>query len=82
MFSEYSSFFFVLQENTVLCGLRNGTILSIDTRLKPGEFSGRLPQNRIPCHSSGSSSRFKSAARDSFQVLTAFIRSVCVLFFQ
>ncbi|KAM3324102.1 DDB1 and CUL4-associated factor 4 isoform X1 [Capsicum chacoense] len=55
-------------ENIVLCGLRNGTILPIDIRQKPGDFSGRLAQNRIPCHSNGSSSRFKNSARDSFQI--------------
>ncbi|XP_006341894.1 DDB1- and CUL4-associated factor 4 [Solanum tuberosum] len=66
--SDVFSIQFDNSENIVLCGLRNGTILSIDTRQKPGEFSGRLPQNRIPCHSNGSSSRFKSSARDSFQI--------------
>ncbi|WMV08438.1 hypothetical protein MTR67_001823 [Solanum verrucosum] len=66
--SDIFSIQFDNSENIVLCGLRNGTILSIDTRQKPGEFSGRLPQNRIPCHSNGSSSRFKSSARDSFQI--------------
>ncbi|KAK4346729.1 hypothetical protein RND71_033068 [Anisodus tanguticus] len=46
----------------------NGTILAIDTRQKPGDFSGRLPHNRIPCHPDGPSSRFKIFVRDSFQI--------------
>ncbi|KAL3379921.1 hypothetical protein AABB24_000529 [Solanum stoloniferum] len=37
--SDIFSIQFDNSENIVLCGLRNGTILSIDTRQKPGEFS-------------------------------------------
>ncbi|KAJ8567405.1 hypothetical protein K7X08_019613 [Anisodus acutangulus] len=66
--SDIFSIQFDNSENIVLCGLRNGTILAIDTRQKPGDFSGRLPHNRIPCHPDGPSSRFKSSARDSFQI--------------
>lgn len=66
--SDIFSIQFDNSENIVLCGLRNGTILSIDTRQKPGEFSGRLPRNRILCHSDGSFRRFTSSARDSFQI--------------
>ncbi|CAN4114093.1 unnamed protein product [Withania somnifera] len=66
--SDIFSIQFDNSENIVLCGLRNGTILSIDTRQKPGDFSGRLPRNRIPSHSNPSSSRFKSSARDSLQI--------------
>lgn len=66
--SDIFSIHFDNSENVVLCGLRNGTVLSIDTRQKPGDFSGRLPQNRIACHSNGSSSRFKSSVRDTFQI--------------
>ncbi|XP_019240311.1 PREDICTED: DDB1- and CUL4-associated factor 4 isoform X2 [Nicotiana attenuata] len=66
--SDIFSIQFDNSENVVLCGLRNGTILAIDTRQKPGDFSGRLSLNRIPCHRDGHSSRVKSAARDSFQI--------------
>ncbi|XP_059293426.1 uncharacterized protein LOC132046717 [Lycium ferocissimum] len=66
--SDIFSIQFDNSENIVLCGLRNGTILAIDTRQKPGDFSGRLPHNRIPCHPDGPSSRFKNSARDSFQI--------------
>nr|XP_016515846.1 PREDICTED: uncharacterized protein LOC107832506 isoform X2 [Nicotiana tabacum] len=66
--SDIFSIQFDNSENVVLCGLRNGTVLAIDIRQKPGDFSGRLPQNRIPCHPDGHSSRVKSSARDSFQI--------------
>lgn len=82
MTSCFENICFLFQENVVLCGLRNGTVLAIDIRQKPGDFSGRLPQNRIPCHPDGHSSRVKSSARDSFQVSNAFVRScVYILFF-
>lgn len=71
---------FLFQENVVLCGLRNGTILAVDTRQKPGDFSGRLPQNRIPSHPEGHSTMGRSSARDPFQVSNAFVRRVCTFF--
>ncbi|CAH9089508.1 unnamed protein product [Cuscuta epithymum] len=48
--------------NIALCGLRNGTILSVDARQRPQNFSVRLPKHQIPCHphniSSGRSKKF------------------------
>ncbi|XP_075099690.1 uncharacterized protein LOC107761923 isoform X2 [Nicotiana tabacum] len=66
--SDVFSIRFDNSENVVLCGLRNGTILAVDTRQKPGDFSGRLPQNRIPSHPEGHSTMGRSSARDPFQI--------------
>ncbi|CAH9068622.1 unnamed protein product [Cuscuta europaea] len=48
--------------NIALCGLRNGTILSVDARQRPQNFSVRLPKHQIPSHphniSSGRSKKF------------------------
>ncbi|VFQ64270.1 unnamed protein product [Cuscuta campestris] len=48
--------------NIALCGLRNGTIFSVDARQKPRNISNRLPRNEIPFHpretSSGRAKKF------------------------
>ncbi|KAK3004988.1 hypothetical protein RJ639_019783 [Escallonia herrerae] len=46
LFVLYAHFFF--QSNVVLCGLRNGAIVTFDTRQKPEGFSARLTSHRLP----------------------------------
>lgn len=37
----------ILQGNVVLCGLRNGAIVTVDTRQKPQDVHDRLPKHEI-----------------------------------
>ncbi|KAA8537168.1 hypothetical protein F0562_029605 [Nyssa sinensis] len=50
--------------NIALCGLRNGAIVTVDTRQKPEEFSARLTRHRIPYPSRGTSEPSSKTARN------------------
>uniref|UniRef100_A0A5B7BJG7 Uncharacterized protein n=1 Tax=Davidia involucrata TaxID=16924 RepID=A0A5B7BJG7_DAVIN len=50
--------------NSVLCGLRNGAIVTVDTRQKPEGFSARLTRHRIPYASLGTSEPSSKTARN------------------
>lgn len=58
----------------MLCGLRNGAILSIDARQRPENFSSRLPRHQIPyrIHET-SSGRAKKFHQERFEVSGLFL---------
>ncbi|TKY45746.1 DDB1- and CUL4-associated factor 4 [Spatholobus suberectus] len=49
---SFSYIFLLLQGNVILCGLRNGAILTVDFREKRERLSDRLITHQIPCTSS------------------------------
>ncbi|XP_019157859.1 PREDICTED: DDB1- and CUL4-associated factor 4 isoform X2 [Ipomoea nil] len=62
--------------NTILCGLRNGAILSIDARQRPENFSSRLPRHQIPYHThEASSGRAKKFHQERFELKGNMCRS-------
>ncbi|XP_031093468.1 uncharacterized protein LOC115998127 isoform X2 [Ipomoea triloba] len=62
--------------NTMLCGLRNGAILSIDARQRPENFSSRLPRHQIPYRTHETSSgRAKKFHQERFELKGNMCRS-------
>ncbi|XP_031396424.1 uncharacterized protein LOC116207566 isoform X2 [Punica granatum] len=57
---------FELSGNGVLCGLRNGAILTVDVREGPGASSARLRKHLIPCTPSNKNDR--SSTRKWFKI--------------
>ncbi|XP_019058938.1 PREDICTED: uncharacterized protein LOC104820856 isoform X5 [Tarenaya hassleriana] len=55
--------------NVIQCGLRNGAIVSVDTRERPGRVSSRLTRHQIRyhCHSSNKTGR-RSSNRQWFEL--------------
>lgn len=57
---EIDHLYFLLQGNVVLCGLRNGAIVTVDIRERPEGVSNRLIKHQIPyspLHRTGQNSK-------------------------
>ncbi|XP_010260798.1 PREDICTED: uncharacterized protein LOC104599783 [Nelumbo nucifera] len=69
--------------NVVVCGLRNGAIVTVDVRQRQEAFSARLPRHRVPYRankgSEASSRNFKNATKQWFE-LKGNIHPSCTIF--
>lgn len=69
----------MLQGDVVLCGLRNGAVVTVDVREKQGGSSARLTRHRVPYPShrisEGSSKTVQKFSKQWFEVLCFSILS-------